>query len=432
MEVIYTIHSNLEHCSVSVNNTDYSYYSLKDLLKPRIKEFLKKSKSKSKKKNNSAEIIDVAEKFEKTNLTQDEIKNYFFKKKESKAKSWFSSQRRLRKNGKLEKHKIDALNSIGMLWNPKLDNWEKNYILFKQEPIVQILKKMKKKKYYISRKDINDIIEMNHWIKDQCELYKDNKLGEENLTRLNAINFSFIHSSESDDNKLTITRLISLILRIEELSSLGAQGVASMYNLEQKIYIGGNVKINENIIEKNIQIDKTEEVDKNENEYSIEAEKEFKLAKKKAIKILDNKSTDYFIKQIDKKCRKRGSNLWSSYTRYSVNYSDLNYMLSNSAIFSKITIDNVVHKPIYCKYNFNDSIKIYTAKKMIEILDKYLLKTGHLNDKKTFRPISFLMNLYKKNKNIEGLIYLKEIIEKHQLLTLIYSDRLNKIISKYV
>ena len=207
MEVIYTIHSNLEHCSVSVNNTDYSYYSLKDLLKPRIKEFLKKSKSKSKKKNNSAEIIDVAEKFEKTNLTQDEIKNYFFKKKESKAKSWFSSQRRLRKNGKLEKHKIDALNSIGMLWNPKLDNWEKNYILFKQEPIVQILKKMKKKKYYISRKDINDIIEMNHWIKDQCELYKDNKLGEENLTRLNAINFSFIHSSESDDNKLTITRL---------------------------------------------------------------------------------------------------------------------------------------------------------------------------------------------------------------------------------
>mgnify|MGYP001306290477 CR=1 FL=1 len=80
---------------MSVNNIDYSYYSLKQLLKPRSKEFLKKTKLKE--KTYSVEINDIAEKFEKSNLTQDEIKDYFFRKKESKAKSWFSSQRSLRK-----------------------------------------------------------------------------------------------------------------------------------------------------------------------------------------------------------------------------------------------------------------------------------------------------------------------------------------------
>ena len=69
---------------------------------------------------------------------------------------------------------------------------------------------------------------------------------------------------------------------------------------------------------------------------------------------------------------------------------------------------------------------------MIEILDKHLLKTGNLNHRKSFKPISYLIRYYQKEKNIKELLALKELIKKHQILTLIYSHRLNKILNKYV
>lgn len=456
MEVIYTIHHNLEHCSVSINNKDYSYYSLKDLLKTMGKEYLKTHKLK--KKSYSLEINDVGENFKKSNLTQDEIESYFFQKKESKAKSWLSNQRRLRKKGKLEKHKIDALNKLGMVWNPSEDNWEKNFSLFQKMPLVEILRQMRKKKYWVSMKEIYAVIELDDWIIKQRTLHKENKLSEENLTRLTAINFPFSSPLNNDNNEFKLNRLISLILWIDELSRIGAHSVANQYNLKQKVYVGGNVKINEKTIletQKEL-LDEYEEMSKEDDKYLISAEKEHKLAEENAIKILKEKSPDYFIKQIDKISRKyiptwndkniyeidkKGKRTaWGNaddrlaqlyFDRYSIKYSHLKNFLNNNFNFPRTKINNVVYEATYGKYIFDSEIKIYAAKKMITILDEHLLKTGKLNHKKTFKPIAFLLRYYQKNKDIEELLNLKEIIENHQLLTLIYSDRVNKIIKKF-
>ena len=75
-------------------------------------------------------------------------------------------------------------------------------------------------------------------------------------------------------------------------------------------------------------------------------------------------------------------------------------------------------------------LRFMQQKKMLEILDKHLLKTGNLNHRKTFKPVSYLLRYFQKEKNIQELVDLKEFIENHQILSLIYLDRINKIIQK--
>ena len=82
------------------------------------------------------------------------------------------------------------------------------------------------------------------------------------------------------------------------------------------------------------------------------------------------------------------------------------------------------------KHIYDDKVKEYASKKMIYILDNFLLKTENLNYKKSFKPIVFLLKYYKKENNLEELINLSDIINKHQILSLIYRERIKKIISK--
>ena len=430
MEVLYTIHHNTEHCSVNINNKDYSYYSLKDLLKNCSKDYLKKNKLI--KRAYSFEINDFGENFNKSSLSKDEIENYFLKKKEFKAKSWLSNLRRLRKNGKLEKHKIDALNKRGMLWNPSKDSWEKNFSLFQKQPLIEILKKMREKKYWIPIKEVDEVVELEHWIIKQQSLYEKNELKEENLTRLKAINFTFNLPLNNYNYEFKLTRLTTLILWIEKLSEMGAFSVASKYNLKEKVYVGGNVKINEEVIlktEKEILKERKGEL-KEENEYYVSEKKNQIMAEQNAVKILNEKPIKYFINEIEKISRKRGSNLWSTYTRFNDNYRNLNDFLSNSFYFPKTVINNVSYESCWVKLVLKDEVKIHAAKKMIEILDKKLLKTGNMNNKKSFRPISFLLRHFQKEKNLNELMKLNDLIINHQILSIIYSERIKKIISK--
>ena len=65
---------------------------------------------------------------------------------------------------------------------------------------------------------------------------------------------------------------------------------------------------------------------------------------------------------------------------------------------------------------------------MIGLLDDYLLNSGILNYKKRFKPITYLMDIYKKENNVEGLLRLKELIDNHEILNVLYKDRLlNKL-----
>ena len=96
-------------------------------------------------------------------------------------------------------------------------------------------------------------------------------------------------------------------------------------------------------------------------------------------------------------------------------------------MFPKTRLNNIVYESVEVEYFFDDEIKEYTAKKMIHILDEFLLKSGIFNKQKSITPISFLMKLYKKDKNLEGLLGLKKLIERHELLNLLYQERLLKV-----
>ena len=106
-----------------------------------------------------------------TQELSDEVKkelNYW--KTKNTASGWKSRQRSLREKGKLEQHKIDSLNKLGMLWNSKEDKWEKKYIRFRTHGLCN---------------------EIEIWVKKQRKLYENNELSNENLYRLQAANFPF-------------------------------------------------------------------------------------------------------------------------------------------------------------------------------------------------------------------------------------------------
>ena len=103
-------------------------------------------------------------------LTKKQIKNFIESEKKSKASTWKSRQRKLRREGKLEKYQINALNKLGMTWNPQYDNWEHDYLFFKIH-------------------GISDPIE--GWIKEQRTQFEKGIISEENLLRLSAIKFPF-------------------------------------------------------------------------------------------------------------------------------------------------------------------------------------------------------------------------------------------------
>ena len=88
----------------------------------------------------------------------------------SKGRSWFSRQRRLRRDGKLDDYKIDELNRLGMLWNPTTDVWEKIYKEIRDNGITD---------------------EEEFWVKEQRKLYAEGLMPDENMIRLKAIGFNF-------------------------------------------------------------------------------------------------------------------------------------------------------------------------------------------------------------------------------------------------
>ena len=433
MEVIYTIHNNFDHCYADFLGKKMGYFQLKDLLKERGKKYITNNKVKP--KSYSVEINYDSIDFKKSNLSDEEIEEYLISKKKAKAKSWLSSQRNLRKRGKLSSNHIKMLNELGMLWNPKEDEWEKNFSLFQKKEFVDILKGMRKKEIWVSEKKLDRVIETENWVNEQRRLHLNNKLNKENLIRLEAINFPF-KLAEDEKKDLKLSSLAKIVFRISELrrhlSIYGNKDFAKRFSIKEKTYVGTPIKITETLVQKthNKEWEEYEKMSKRDDKYLVKAEKEHKLAEENAIKILKTKPTEYFFKEIDKLAKKRGSNLWSSFTRHNVNYGYIGGYLNNSFHFPRTTINNVVFEAAYGKFNYNNDVKIYAAKKMLEILDKHLLKTGNLNHRKTFKPISYLLRYFQKEKNIQELVDLKEFIENHQILSLIYLDRINKIIQK--
>ena len=124
---------------------------------------------------NNLEInLDESLSNELTNEQKEEFENW---KTKAKASSWKSRQRKLRKEGKLAKYKIDALNKAGMSWDPLYDEWEYYYELFKTHGLNIVIK---------------------DWVFEQRKRYEDNDLEKENLYRLQAVKFPFKPQKNED------------------------------------------------------------------------------------------------------------------------------------------------------------------------------------------------------------------------------------------
>jgi hypothetical protein len=262
-------------------------------------------------------------------------------------------------------------------------------------------------------------------------LFRDNKISSENLDRLNFIGFDYNLNKNiffepiSSFFDLNLFELNVFILIIEDLhyesgngGSIERDSFIRKYALKnQKNYIGGSVIITEtkykvknkliksiydlstSVIKRNITTIKKPKVILNANDFSL--------------------TDEDLILEIDKICRKSGSRYWTKFDRKKQNYNDLQPFLQNKYY------DNSQKK--WINYEFNNAIKLYVSKKMINILDEHLIVTGRLNHKKQFKPISFLMKYCKKNKDVNTIKFLNDVIDRHQLLKLIYRDKQQEI-----
>lgn len=445
MNVLYTVHSNFEHCNVSLDGKVFSYNKLLLLFDKSKKEYKKNQKLILKKKRANIEEFKfnyANEKFTKSNLSEEELKEFFYSKKKTEAKSWLSSLRRKRKSGKLTQTQVDLLNDLGMLWNPSKDIWEKYFILFQSDLMKDVLTYMNRKEWSISNKKINDLIELEKWVVNQQFLFKCGTISKENLKRLNSINFPF--DVKHKENTLTIVTLIRLISKIRELrieyTFSGIKSIAKRYKINEKVYVGAPIKISEELITTAL-IKEEEEDYENLKKWNQKQENQESTRKSNALAILKDKSNPYFFKYVDKICKHKplswnqknivdsnGEKLFSDVRKKLEEYEKLKQILENTFLFPKTSLNNVVYESVYLDYEFNDEVKKYAANKMIGLLNDYLLNSGILNYKKRFKPITYLMDIYKKENNVEGLLRLKELIDNHEILNVLYKDRLlNKL-----
>ena len=186
METTYIIHTYFEHCSVYYNDKNYTYEELKEILKRRGANYIKKNKE----KKNPTLLENFNENFQKSNLSDEELNEFYISKKKSQFNYWKTKLRNLRKKGRLEKSKIDKLNEFGMLWNPKNDGWEIMYEKFKNKFIIDIIKNsfVEYGNHWGRLRELNDI---EIWKNEQRDIFKKDKLSKENLSRLNFIKFPF-------------------------------------------------------------------------------------------------------------------------------------------------------------------------------------------------------------------------------------------------
>ena len=444
MKVTYQIHNDLKHCSANYDGKLYSFRSLKILFETMNKDLFKEINSLN---FNEPNIDDFRPKdpyvdFEKSNLSDEERKKLAFLKKQSKAKSWISSMRRKRKSGKLTQNQIDVLNEVGMLWDPTNDSWEKNYDFIKKGSLIDYIKTTTEETNW-GEKRLDQISQALDWIDNQRLLFKNGTIPKENSTRLKAINFSFKNS----EIKISHSTLLNLFCRIcnlrSDLSGLGIKGFLRRYKVKEKAYVGSPIKVSENFIisayekyQKQAKKDKLESIRYKEVRGNQRDDKS-----EKALAILATKSSEYFKNQIDKTSDigllsfnqknnyyfSLGKKVFSYQKKYNDRYGVLNKIMDGYFMFPKTRLNNIVYESVEVEYFFDDEIKEYTAKKMIHILDEFLLKSGIFNKQKSITPISFLMKLYKKDKNLEGLLGLKKLIERHELLNLLYQERLLKV-----
>ena len=340
-----------------------------------------------------------------------------------KASSWKSNQRTLRKKGKLDQYKIDSLNKLGMVWNPREDEWEKKYLHFRKKGFCYGLEV---------------------WITEQRELYHKEQIPIENLQRLKSINFPF---KEEKNEQFPFTY--------------------ECYNSLSYIYLDESVKAW-----------KKEESTKASKKEGDRISEEY--AHSEAGKIRDTiylalrRINESFIKNLHKISYKEsislidkildGENVFindfiiGKHSQHIINNNGLKGKFGNPKYYSSNSSQQNLFKPTekfdielcrilsipnpnvnrkldgseiyyYLKYfnkqTTNPLVRKYCCENMLNFFE-----TISSERMRSFAPLDYLIPYYESEKNIDKILKLKNYIEKYPLLSYLYNDKIDKILTK--
>lgn len=346
-------------------------------------------KWKIKQEDKEDEVFNLEEQLSESHLL--EIEQY---KKRMEASAWKSRQRRLRKDGKLEQYKIDILNKLGMTWDPKGDDWEKKYLLFRKYNLCD---------------------EIEEWVIEQRNLMESGKLSKENICRLKAVYFPF-KSSKNEKFSFTYNSLDLLREKLEK----------KRRRIELKLFNNPPKKLNKNqkeIIKKEKAQRKNKENQKKVNSfynklYMVNSKIQGEIVRldfEESKKIIDKIQNGYDIYTevtnnfLDEVINKRMlGHFTRSYARRF--YIDKSFKTEPYTQYQQISLFN--------NKDVNVDTRCYACKNLI----KYFKDVGD-KKMKSFKPLDFLIKHYKKEKKIKELDQLNKDIIKYPLLYELYKDK---------
>ena len=352
--------------------------------------------------NNEQNLRDDIDFKPKELLTEQKLKELKDWNTKIKASSWKSRQRSLRKKGRLEQYKIDSLNKLGMVWNPREDEWEKTYLLYRKFGLCD---------------------EIEEWVKEQRNLYKSKELPTDNLYRLQAVNFPF-EAKENEVYKFTKKSIWELIEKINKKQT--------RLEREEKKRLG--------IFEEKKKKTKKKPTKKEIKEKESQKEVNSFYSRKY------NYCSDSFIRNLTEK------EILNKITEISEGYSifrgRLKEFLDNEAkrvksegkktpfyvrkFYSEIIDEKLSSDGIYSELSLFMTTKFSTTIRVKACQIKLMhISSRNLNNSNSFKEINYLMSEYKKQKKITELKSLLKFIKKYPLLFELYNEKIEKILLKF-
>ena len=343
------------------------------------------------------------------NLSSHELEELKKLKNKTEARKWKSRQRSLRKKGKLEQHKIDMLNKLGMIWHPKgvngsYDKWEDNFFIYRKHGLCFDLKK---------------------WVKEQRVLFKENKISNENLFRLQAIDFPF-EAKHDEKYKLTTNSCWELRKKldkkirefeIKEHKKFGIYEEKDFYEVKKIVSITKKEK---------------EETKKRNKEVNSFYNRKYLYCDSLSINKLSQEEALNELSNIDKGVSYEDKRLEEFLDYESEKFNKNNKEIPHyiEQFYDEIKEDKLDDEGIYIELSrfvsgeFDTEIRKRACHYMLKYAPYKSLKTTK------FKEIDFLISIYKKEKNKTELLYLKDLLEKFPLLKELYGEKLLNVILK--
>lgn len=344
------------------------------------------------------------------NLSAEKKKELLDYKTRIEANSWKSRQRSLRKKGKLEDYKIDALNKLGMLWNPKENEWEKKYIKYKKWGLCD---------------------EIEDWVKEQRNLYKDKKINKENLYRLKAINFPFI-ATENEQYKFTTDSIWDLKLKIGFKEQRFVKEQMKKKGVYKEIKIPKKIKSPKKIIKK-----KLSEKELKERNYNILVgsfyQRKYQYTDRNFVKKIEPKEAMEMIEFINSGKSIINKRLKEFFEIEFKKYKELGKRIPTNIKYESEDLkdENISSWKIYHQLSFFIVPKLHPDVRLKA--SKYMLNhisSLNLRDTKSFKEINYLISHYRKEKNKNKLIFLADFVQKYPVLEELYLEKINDYISR--